>query len=71
MHDGRNLRTTAACESGSGDSRKRDALCGLRTAGRQTLNSTNDLRRTALRRGLRPSFPGDSEIYEIAEEANP
>ena len=32
MHDGRNLRTTAACESGSGDSRKRDALCGLRTA---------------------------------------
>ena len=33
MHDGRNLRTTAACESGSGDSRKRDALCGVALGG--------------------------------------
>ena len=50
---------------------RRPANCGQRSAGRQALNSTNDLRRTDLRRGLRPSFPGNPEIYEIAEEANP
>ena len=49
---------------------KRTANCRLRTAGRQALNSTNDLRRTDLRRGLWPSFPGNPEIYEIAEDAN-
>ena len=31
---------------------RRPANCGQRSAGRQALNSTNDLRRTALRHGL-------------------